>query len=126
MRDCTSNRLRGLHPTPRIAYRRFRLLAPVLLLLGILAASDSTGQQTQPVPLPQQKLSQPPKELPPDAPAQLPQRVVPQLPQGSSMPPGAMEIKGQAVMSTALPVRLQFNIDPKTPLKDLLPKAPKN
>src|SRR5689334_8260415 len=113
MRDCTSSRLRGLHPVTRITYRRFRLLAPVLLILGILAASDSTGQQTQPVPVPQQKLLEKTKDFPKEPP--------PPVAEALSRPTQAVEVKMQTVPMSGPTPRFQFNIDPKAPLKDLLP-----
>jgi hypothetical protein len=47
MRDCTPNRLRDLRPTPRTVYQWFRLLAALLLMLGILAGSDLTSLHAQ-------------------------------------------------------------------------------
>ncbi|MGH7222458.1 MAG: HEAT repeat domain-containing protein, partial [Gemmataceae bacterium] len=47
MRNCTPYRLRDLHPVPRTAYHWFRLLAPFLLMLSILAGSDLTSLHAQ-------------------------------------------------------------------------------
>lgn len=119
MRDCMSNRLRGLHPAPRTAYRMFRLLAPLLLLLGMLSVADLTGQQTQPGP----KL----EKGPPDKAADLPKGQQPPLPvpQALTAPPPAMEVNLQQFIVAGTAARFQFKIDPKASLKDLLPIPPR-
>ncbi len=117
MRERTSNRLRGLHRAPRSAYRRFRLLVPVLLFLGILIGSDLTGQQTQPVPTSDKKPIDKDKDLPKkDSP--------PALPQAQPVPPQATDVFVTGIPPNGPAQRFQFKIDPKTPLKDLLPPAP--
>jgi hypothetical protein len=119
MRDSASHRLRELRPAPREPFHRFWLLALLLLLLGILAGpvSDLTRVHAQKTgPVEERKAPEPPK--PDTAPA----------PAGpSSQPQQAGDPFVQSPMSGGRPgpQRFSFKIDPKTPLKDLLPPAPK-
>ncbi len=126
MRDCTSYRLRGLRSAPGAAYRKFRFLAAFLLLLGMLAGSDLMSLHAQNPRPPEEKKA-------PDAPILPPASVPtqPAQPAAQPTPPQPMEVKGD-VRNLQVPVslqnsgpRFQFTIDPKTPLKDLLPLAPK-
>jgi hypothetical protein len=119
MRDGTSFRLRELHPAPRTAFRSFRLLASILLMLGILAGSNRMGLQAQIPGSSEEKkdLGKTP-ELPRAVPVPLPGAP-------SSQPIQAVELRPDAPAPVPQPQRFQFTIDPKTPLKDLLPVPPK-
>ncbi len=126
MRDCTSYRLCGRRPAPGAAYRKFRFLAALLLLLGVLAGSDLMSLQAQ-NPRPPEERKAPEAPIPP--PTSVPTQPDQPAPQRASLPP--MEVKGD-LRNFQVPVtppnagpRFQFKIDPKTPLKDLLPTAPK-
>lgn len=114
MRDCASYRLGGLRPARGSAYRWIRLLAELLLLLGvILAGSDGRSLHAQnPPPVADKKGPDAPKADPPP-------------PEGrSGPPPQRLEFRLDSPV-TPSSQRFQFKIDPKTPLKDLLPFAPK-
>jgi hypothetical protein len=120
MRERTPSCLGGLRPAPQTPYRRLRLLAPLLLILGILVVSDLNGQQPQPKRFSgfKQKLLEKAKDfakekekIPPDA--------VPQV------PPAALEVNVQQFLMANPAQRFQFKIDPKAPQKDLLPTPPK-
>ncbi|MGH7172897.1 MAG: HEAT repeat domain-containing protein [Gemmataceae bacterium] len=76
-------RLVGLQLAPRCACRSLRLLAPLLLMLGMLAGAEFTSLHAQ-----------------------------------------TPDVQGSDVIIFARQ-RFQFKIDPKTPLKDLLPLPPK-
>ena len=126
MRDCTSYRIRGLRPASGAAYRKFWLLASLLLMLGMLAGSDLMSLHAQnPRPPEEKKAPQAPISPPTSVPTQTVQ------PAAQPTPPLPMEVKVD-VRNFQVPVsppnsgpRFQFKIDPKTPLKDLLPLAPK-
>jgi hypothetical protein len=115
--DPTLRRLDGSCPANGSVFRKLRLLVPFLMVLGILAWLALTSVQAQPGPFKQEvkkvidkakkKMdlsSPPPVEQPPPA--------------GPAAPMmGTPGMGGQT--------RFQFKIDPKTPLKELLPAAPK-
>jgi hypothetical protein len=101
-------------------HRTFRLLASLLLMLGILAGSDLTSLHAQKTGPKEEKKAfdkapEPPnpKEGPPPS-VQSP----PQVQVGfESAQSGLVSFSSRS---------LQFNIDPKTPLKALLPTPPKS
>ncbi len=121
MRDCAKYHLRGFQPAPRSAHKRLRILASFLLMMGMLAGSDLLSlhaQNTRPVEDKKapEKAPEPPKATPssaPGVPSSQPQQRVDFLFQSPPPPPAPS------------PQRFQFKIDPKTPLKDLLPLPPK-
>jgi hypothetical protein len=116
MRDCTSHRPRDLRPAPRVALRKFRLLVPLLMMLGTLATSDLTSVHAQKsAPVEEKKAPEPLRLEPP-----------PPIPGGpSGQPQQGLEVRMSAPASVPPPQRFTFKIDPKTPLKDLLPPTPK-
>jgi hypothetical protein len=98
----------------------YRLLASLLLILGMLASSNLRSvraQKTGPVEEKKDidKAPNPPKGDPDQAP-----------PGPDPLPPQTTVVRELPKMSGRPgPQRFQFHIDPKTPLKDLLPPASK-
>lgn len=111
MMDHTPRRLRRLPSALRITSQRSRCLTSLLLMLGLLACYALTGLQAQqPQPPTQPPASPPSVPSPPDPFAGSTSK--PDAPRREPRPP--------------LPPPLTFTIDPKTPLKDLLPTPPKS
>jgi hypothetical protein len=100
-----------------LGIRFTRPLAPPLLFLGLLAWFATQGLHAQ---VADQKKDGPPQPVP-SLPAAVPQQPGPPAPQ----PALDALISVTATTPQALLQRFQFKIDPKTPLKDLLPAAPK-
>ncbi|HTU91143.1 MAG TPA: HEAT repeat domain-containing protein [Gemmataceae bacterium] len=113
MKNCTPYRLRGPCPASRTAYRRFRLLSLLLLMLGILAGSDLTGLHAQKPGDFEKTKDKDMKKMGETNPAKMPPKPAELIFSGGtfSAPRGFVQ-------------RFQEKIDPKTPLKDLLPPPP--
>lgn len=92
-------------------HRTFRLLASLLLILGILAGSDLTSLHAQKSGTFEKKGERKPPE-PRKGPRPLP-------------PPPAAAARPVQPPQPSAAARFQFKIDPKTPLKDLLPPPPR-
>ncbi len=122
MMYCTLRCLNGIR-TRATANRRLRLL----LVLGLMAWAGMTSLHAQTPQAP----TQPPNAVPapppvaPSPPSPTP-RSQPDQPLTSN-PPQTIDLSQQLILSgEAIPSRrFQFNIDPKTPLKDLLPAPPR-
>lgn len=112
MRDCTSSQLRKLRPASRTAYRGFRLLSPLLLLLGMLAGADLISLHAQdPRPL-EKKTGE--------------KRVEGKTEEKKETVRPAPRMSGGTLVTSTVPAsaRFQFQIDPNAPLKDFLPPPP--
>ena len=130
----TPYRVPGLNLPPRSARRIFRSLALLMLLLGIVAWSARTDLGTQP-PLSQEikapeapktdKVKENDQDKRPPFPTEASQFARPPAQATEPAPPQAIEVKGMPDRSSGPVPSFQFTIDPKTPLKDLLPAPPK-
>ncbi|HTU19268.1 MAG TPA: hypothetical protein VMG10_14505 [Gemmataceae bacterium] len=103
MKDCTPSRLRDLRPMPRTAYQWFRLLAPFLLMLGILAGSDLTRLHAQKTSFDKEKKADEKKA--PDKAIDL----------------SKLKEEKRTFVAPRNVSAFQLKIDLSTPLKDLLP-----
>jgi hypothetical protein len=105
---------------------RYRRLALLPLVLGVLAWSAVTSLHTQ-TPQPPDK-SPPLAPTPPaPAPSSPPTGSKPAPPPGAPATPPSVPTSSRRMVPPPqkIAVRFQFTIDPKTPLKDLLPAPPK-
>jgi hypothetical protein len=120
MVDRTPRRLCGSRPARGTTNRWFRPLAMILLLLGVLAWPPLSSLHAQPAPVQAESprdVAPNPLPTPPPAPSTPGQAGGPP-PQGGFQP-APVPLRPPSVE------RLQIKIDPKTPLKDLLPAPPK-
>ena len=112
MRDHTSRRLHNPCPVARQVKPKNHVPALLLLILGILAWSVLSNLHAQP---PQ--------------PSDQPARTAPSSPDPTPPPPpsaGSPVPSAGPQAGPSLPPLLSFKIDPKTPLKDLLPAQPRS
>lgn len=116
----TSRRPCELHLEGRTAQRRFRSVAGLLLLGGIIGASALTDVHAQPDPFGEKK---PGDEAKKEEKKEESLKGLPiQAPPGQPLPP-APTSNGPGPAPIPL---LQFNINPKSTLQELLPTPPKN
>jgi len=144
MRDRMPRRFDGRCATDGSVFRRLRHLVAFLMVLGVLAWLALTSLHAQPGPgqpvpkkdepkkeLPDKTADQPPPpgEQPPPAPpaVQLPgvKRLIKKVGRSALNPPAGPATPQPSMSGMGGQVRFQFKIDPETPLKNLLPAAPK-